>query len=498
MGQFVESKRRPFSLAIALLGLGVVLFAIGGKMALINRYGTDQPYADQWAAEGMFLLRGPLYYHVDFTQIISSHGEHRPGLMRLWVLGLIKANGGQWDPYVELLADLLIYGAYLALAWCWLATLVAGRWLAVVAGLMAVLFALPCAFENFLWGFQSQFLFLFLFGLIHVYWTLVEKRLGWRWGLAQLSGLLGLFSIAAGSMSAAALVVVSLGEMMRGRRNSWVWGTMAVNICLLGLGLWLLPEEAVLAGTRVARLGQAVAGMGYLFSWPFAGIGWCLLLQAPWVALLVASWRGGDHEQATDDGVLVAAGLWVGGMVFAIAFGRVVTADSIGVRYYDVLLFGLCVNLLALFRLGPRQTGWRRLLWGGGGLVWLIALSTGLGLYNKPEALGNMFKFQHDEAVEQRRLVRDFLAAPDPAKLQEFENSTHRFPHFQITLDFLRDPKVRALLPPSLTPDGHANRLSRLAVRVATSWPLLLGAGVIFIALGAFRLSRGRPGVSRS
>jgi len=41
--------RRPFSLAVFLLGLGVVLFAVGAKLALIHRYGTDQPYADQWA-----------------------------------------------------------------------------------------------------------------------------------------------------------------------------------------------------------------------------------------------------------------------------------------------------------------------------------------------------------------------------------------------------------------------------------------------------------------
>jgi len=482
----VES-RRPFSSALLWLGLGVVLFAAGTKLALIHRYGTDQPYADQWAAEGMYLLRGPLYYQVDFTQVISPHGEHRPGLTRLWVLGLIKANGGQWDPYVELVANLLVYGAFLTLAWRWLASLIGGCALAVVAMLLAALFALPCAYENYLWGFQVHFFFLFLFGLIHVHGTVAGRQLGWRWFVAQVAGLIGLFSIAAGAMSAAALALLAVVELLRGRRNAWVWATMAVNLGILGLGLWLLPAASVSTGTKVARLGQTVTGMAYLFSWPFAGLGWCLLLQAPWVALLVAAWRGGEQDRASGDGLLVASGLWVGGMVFAIAFGRVVNADNIGVRYYDVLLFGLCVNLLALFRVGLRQAGWRRALYGSVGAVWIGALCIGLWHHNKPEDLRNLFKFQHDQAVEQRRLVQEFLVTSDPAKLQDFENATHRFPHFQVTLDFLRDPKVPTLLPPSLTPDGRAGPLSRLAVRLAGGWWLLLGAGLLCLGIGTLR-----------
>ncbi len=85
-GQCEETQRLPLSLTLVLLGLGVVLFAGGTKLVLIERYGTDQSYADQWVAEGMYLLRGPLYYQVDFTQIISPHGGHRPGLARLFVV----------------------------------------------------------------------------------------------------------------------------------------------------------------------------------------------------------------------------------------------------------------------------------------------------------------------------------------------------------------------------------------------------------------------------
>ena len=473
-----------------MLGLGVVLFAVGAKLALVNLYGSDQPYLDQWAAEGMYFLRGPLYYKIDLGQILSLHGEHRPGLTRLWVRGLILANDGQWDCSVELVANLLIYAAFLAFVWRWLTTLIEGIRLVVGAGLMALLFALPCAYENFLWGFQSQFLFLLLLGLIHVDGTMGEMRLGVRWWLAQAAGFFGLFSIAAGSMSAAALVLLAAVELVRGRRSAWVWSTLAVNLILLGLGLWLLPDALVPAGSRLAHLQQAIMSTGYLLSWPFTGYGWSILLQAPWIILLISSvWRP-DGEHAAGDRKIGAMGLWVAGMAFAIAFGRAVNSGNIGVRYYDVLVLGLFINLPALIRLTRRQTrGWRWLC-GGVGVVWVATVAAGLWPRNRPADLGVLFHYQQELATEQRRVIRGFLVSNDPAELQQFENVSHRFPHFQITLDFLRDPKVPALLPPSLTPDGHQNRLSRLTRRIAGTWPAMLGAGVLLAIFGALRLRK--------
>ena len=170
--------KRRFSLGVLWLGLGVILLATGAKLILIQWYGTDQPYADQWAAEGMYFLRGPLYYKINLVQLTSLHGEHRPALTRLWVRGLILANEGQWDCYVELVADLLIYAAYLIVIWRWLVALVEGPWLIPAAVCAAVLFGLPCVYENYLWGFQSGFLFLLLMGALHVWGTLGETRVG--------------------------------------------------------------------------------------------------------------------------------------------------------------------------------------------------------------------------------------------------------------------------------------------------------------------------------
>jgi hypothetical protein len=122
--------------------------------------------------------------------------------------------------------------------------------------------------------------------------------------------------------------------------------------------------------------------------------------------------------------------------------------------------------------------------------AWVISIAAGLWHQNRPDDLGNMFKFQRDLAIEQQGVVRGFLVSNDPAKLREFEKKSQRFPYFQITLDFLRDPKVPALLPPSLTPDHHQNRLSRLARHIASDWPALIMAGLLAGLAGAISLIR--------
>jgi len=473
--------------------MGVVLFALGAKLALIHRYGTDQPYADQWTAEGLYMVRGPLYYHLDWLQYFSPHGEHRPALSRVWLRGLVFLNEGQWDCFGQLVANLVVYAFFLVLLWRWVLRSVSGLGAGLAALVMALLFALPCSYENFLWGFQSCFLFMLLAGVLHVTGTMQSTRVDGRWCFAQLAGLVGLFSIAAGVMSAAALVAVAGFEFLRGRRGAWVWFTLAVNAVLLGLGLYLLNQTQVPSEGLLVRLGAAVVRTGYLLAWPMGGAWWSLILQAPLAWLLVTAMRGNRNDPETQrDWLVVAPGLWIAGSAFAIAFGRSFTPETIGVRYYDVLLTGLFINFVAFLRIQSCLTRPWRLTGGAAGFLWIVVLITGLWAQNRPRNLAPAFQYMRDLAVEQREVVRDFLVTSDSTRLEAFNEKSHRFPQMEYTLAFLRDPKVPRILPPSLTPDGHAGPVSRLAVRTAGSWPLVLGSGALFLVLGLVGLIRNR------
>jgi hypothetical protein len=277
-------------------------------------------------------------------------------------------------------------------------------------------------------------------------------------------------------------------ELAAGRRKVWAWWTLGVNVILLGFGLWLLRSAVVPAGNPLAQLGVAVVRTGYLLSWPLVGLGWSVLLQAPGLVLLVVWCCDQDRAQAARYSRVVAIGLWIFCTAFAIAYGREVTPQTIGVRYYDILLLGLFSNGLAAVLLARHWPGWRRWLGVTAGLAWLACVGWGLWIYNQPARLVPMFEQQHQLAIEQRQLTRDFLASNDPTKLQAFADTTHRFVSFPMVLELLRDPKVRDVLPPTLTTDGRAGPLSHLARQVAAGWLLVFGAGLLCLIGGALRL----------
>lgn len=467
-----------------LLGLGVVVFVLGVKLGLIHHYGTDQPYLDQWAAEGVGFLQAPLHGGLNWASFFWPHGEHRPAITRLITRGLIVANGGQWDCYVEIVFNLSLYAALLVVAWRFTLKVARGGWLLVMAPFMAVLFAAPCACENLLWGFQSQFIFLLFCGLLHIYGTSRSMRIDGGWWLAQIAGFCGLFSIAAGGMSAALLVFWAIVEILRGRRDAWVWSTFFVSIVLLAYSLWLLPNGVISTGHRWDHLRQVGIGTSDLLSWPMRDARWWILLQAPCI-ITFALWcrRPAGSEF---DGKPALIGLWVVLVTFAMAYGRVISPDTIGVRYFDVLLMGIFANGLSLVAMLMRSKDRLAWFWRTLGLGWLLTVSVGFWSFNKPSFSGAMLRQQRIYALEQKQVVREFIASDNVAVMNEFENRTHLFPHFQLTLGLLRDKQVQPLLPPSLSTIANVGPLSRLAPVLSGSWRLWIAAGLLLLVGGAW------------
>ena len=464
-----------------LLGVGMLLLVLGAKLGLIHFYGTDQPFADQWAAEGVGFLQAPLHGGLNWASFFWPHGEHRPAVTRFITRGLVVANDGQWDCYVEIVFNLSIYAAFLVVAWRLVLKVATGTWLAAVAMFMAILFAAPCAYENLLWGFQSQFVFLLFCGLLHVYGTTRSMKIDGVWWIGQLAGFCGLFSIAAGVMSAGLLVVLAVIEIVRGRRDRWAGWTLGLNTMLLIYGLWLLPEGVTSAGHRWEHLFPAFERTAYLLSWPLGGGWWWILIQAPCIGSLVLWFLRPMKE--SDDRLVALIGCWIFLVAFAVAYGRILTPETIGVRYYDVLLTGVFANGLSLVtllrhprgRLGP----WLKTA----AFVWIIVIGLGYLKFNTPSFSGAMLRQQKIYAVEQTQIVRKFMASDDVNLMQEFENRTHRFPHFQLTLALLRDKQVQSLLPPSLSSDTRIGPLSQIAPLISQSWIWWMGSGLLLFLL---------------
>jgi len=178
---------RP-SILRALLLVATLTAILGAKFVLIDRFGSDLPYWDQWDGEGDAIYRPYLEGTLKVSNSFRPHNEHRIVPTLLLALGLFELNDRQWDGRLQMTVNTFLHGAAALLlvswAWRWFSL----RWVALFAGLVVVFFSTAVSWENTLSGFQSQFYFLLLFSLLHLAATLLTRlnELGRTHGIGRL------------------------------------------------------------------------------------------------------------------------------------------------------------------------------------------------------------------------------------------------------------------------------------------------------------------------
>lgn len=436
----------PATLPRLLLPLGLLLFVLGAKFGLLHFAGSDVPYRDQWGAEGSVVYRWYLHGQLHPSYLFWAHGEHTPALTRALGLGLFVLNGNQWDALVECTACVLLYGLVVWVLGCYAREVVSPRGLALAAVGGAALFAQPVCNENFIWGFQTQFHFLLLFGLVHLFGALREEKLGLSWVVAHVAGAFALFSIASGLLSSIVLMGFALLRVRDDPKSRWAWATLWANGLLAAAGFWLIHRAYVSDGTKAGSAGEFLRAWSHLLSWPLPGPGWMLLLQLP---LGWFFWRGRLPGERAGR-LLAGLGAWAWALAASLAYGRGHGFDMIASRYLDLLLLGLFANLLAAL--------W---LWSQGGLSWLARLvliaslllqGVGLAWQNRPEIIEAGLRCAREEQARQKTALRKFMVSNDPAVLEHDALVRGLLPHFQLTVELLMDPMMREALPPSLAP----------------------------------------------
>lgn len=427
-----------------IIPLGLALLVGGAKLALIHDHASDQPYLDQWSGEGGAVFQWRVNGHFSFSHYFFPHGEHTPALTRIITVGTTLFNSGQWDPRLAMVASVVAMVLAAMLLWQVVSGTVPGRWRLPAALGGALFLAAPANYENFLWGFQTQFIFLLLFGLTHLVGTLREEKIGASWWLAQIAGLLGLFSIAAGLLSAAVLAGIAALRLISNRRSSWAWATFAINLVLLALGAWLLFRAFFAAERTTGLSGAFFAALGPLLAWPLPS-GWlALLTQLPAVAWLLGNRLRADTRERR---WLLGLVLWTWALAAAFAYGRGASGGDIAVRYQDPLAVGVAVNLiLAAVLLARTRSPLVR--WVGAG--WALALLAGFLYANRPGMLSGNLSWMRDYYERQGRALTAYLATNDVAELKKDELVHASLPHFEQARGVLADPLVRQSLPPSL------------------------------------------------
>ncbi len=149
-----KARLRLAALLVCLAGI-----VIGARWTVLDRYGSDLPSWDQWDAEGLNLLAPWAEHRLTPEMLLAPHNEHRVVLTKLASLALAAADG-QWDQRLECAFNALIAAAISAGLFALGLRAWGRRRQGILFVLLASAYALPLAWQNILYGFHSQQLFL--------------------------------------------------------------------------------------------------------------------------------------------------------------------------------------------------------------------------------------------------------------------------------------------------------------------------------------------------
>lgn len=476
----------------------VAATVLGAKLVVVAELGSAMPFLDQWDAEAANLYAPYLHGTLTFSDLFASHNEHRIVLTRLLALAELEL-AGEWNPRLQMIVNAVIHTALVTWLAALLMPLVRRDRRMLLACFVALVFALPIAYENTLWGFQSQLYLMLLFGLAAIVAFVGARALSVRWFAGLAAAVLGYLSYSAGAVAVlAAAVVVGVQLATKARRRSPAeYGALAVLAAVfVAMILWVQPSQTEAPGPLAVVLGfLLIAGPSIV------GV---LFVQVPvfWFA-----GRAVAARPALTDRVWPVVGIagWVVAQLALIAYGR---GTVMAVRYFDVLLISYPVALVAVLALYDRaqSTRFRRFA-APATIAWVFAVVAALSALG---ILGSLRQaIDWDRARDQQIAnVSAYLATGDLGRLRMHGDGGAftfdvPYPDAGRLAGVLGDAEVRSILPHEFRPpnaDGVGARehlwlkgsLANITADgvqvILLGGPALLAVGVgVFFAAGARR-----------
>ncbi len=448
----ITERLRPFAAAsrmVPLLAIFITVF--GSKLWLIQRFGSDVPFWDQWNAEGINLYKPLLERGLGAVDWLSAHNEHRILLARLSSALLLWINV-QWDPLFQ-----MCWEAICAAAIAMMIAISTGRLLPddqniVVVWALALLgTAMPYGWENSLAGFQTPFYYLVLISLAMFHLCAYRGSLSTRRSVViTILGGLSLLTLASGALTCLAAVFSLVARLLfrRGEETKRVVGLIVILLVWALIGFGTTPTVAAHAGLRAHSFLEARTVFATIIGWP-SGLG--IVVWLPFFAWALQVVRRRKIDPAGLLLVALAAFVFLNAAATATARAASIQGVVLVSRYTDFAWLAWLVNLLALllfFRRTPdhRQSDTGRVLIAIG-FVYASLTLLGAGRTSLTDAAdrGNFYAMETEN-------TRNYVTTGNPAALVGKISLQIPFPDAEQLIHILDDPTVRSLLPPGIRP----------------------------------------------
>lgn len=434
--------RTPIS-ASKLGWAGLFFTVLGAKLLLIDRFGSNVPFWDQWDSEALYLYAPYLNGTLRFGDLFAPHNEHRILVTRVFNLALLELNG-LWFPRLQMVANAVLHVSILA----WM-TLVLGRGLPamtrlILASFVALAFSIPFGWENTLAGFQSSFYFVFGFSFLAIVLMVPERAFSARWVLGVVALLLACVSMSSGVLAISAIVAVNLLQMIVGdRRHSIVEAVGVLALCLAFLLIYqTIPVVEHHNALKAASVAAFIEAFFTVAAWPSPfGLPAAILLNLPSATLLFVTL---SKRQSTTrlTWLLLGTMAWVATQWVSFAYGR--AAGATAPRYTDTLMVGVVVNVavaLYLASLVKRRT-WLAGLYCVS--VIIVMATAGSGAFGQAASRGT------DSSIQLGNL-RSFYATGDIEALRALPFFAIPYPDADRLAMIATNPTVKSVLHPEVT-----------------------------------------------
>ncbi|MDB6066326.1 MAG: hypothetical protein JWR26_2534 [Pedosphaera sp.] len=440
--------------------LSLFLVGLGAKLWLILNFASSLPFFDQWDAEAVNLYLPFLNGHLTWAGLLQPHGEHRITLTRLYDLALLVLNGGQWDSRLQMVVSAMIHcGAISGLGWM-LARLMGRRVWPMLWPLLALVLVLPFAWENTLAGFQSQFYFLLIGSMLTLRLLGFEKPLSFLWWLGVVAAVVSLFTMASGFLACGAVSVLIAFEIFKQKRL-WRQHLPTLGVCLLiGIaGLLLKPSVPETDYLRADSLAHFQTALARNLAWPRilrpAHAVWNILplLCLAWVYLRP------HRRNRNAEKMILGMAAWVFLQSTAAAYARGGNGFAPASRYMDSSCFIMIVNCLGFYCLlaSHFQTLWLHRLGILLALIWGLDCLNGLWQLNLQAWSEDIPERAFDQQLWLKS-TRAFLATDDVHVFNRKNPIERPYPKPERLAAFLRNPKIRDLLPACVREPLHLMR----------------------------------------
>lgn len=458
---------------------GVALAVFGARLAEVHFFASDVPYNDQWVIEAQQIIMPWLDGTLGPGAFFRPHFEHLPVWTRL-LTWLQVAITGRWDPLVQMTTNAALYAGFtwFVARWTWSVL----RPLPAFAVTLLLLLggALPHAWENIAWGFQSQFPLALSAVVLHVHGSYTAPANSRRWWLAQAAGVAGLLTIASFWLAPLAVVLGWLWTGPRRRAGLLAPGLIAAAGALALFGIHRTIGNSFTQGTHSPF--NFFHSLLHLLSWPSLLPGAVAFVQLPW--FIHALRLRGRSGTVPVDRIILATGLFNLLQTAALAFGRVGDNNDFVSRYGELLFLGTLAGAFALARLTPRSGfGHSRFLMLT--TLWSVLVVTGL-VRNSTEGHARYFHiYAAENDTVRRTAVQAFLADGNRTLLESPATRAALSNEPELVARLLAEPKFRALLPASINPASAPDWAGRGVRGLQAYWPGVVGVGLLMLLTGS-------------